>query len=446
MHRWSAIGITIAAVLQSPAVRQVDESALREYAGVYQWGTDAFVHLQLWNEFSGTNQLLSFDDTGEIRTLYPTDRDRFFTGPAIAIAKSVESQIQFQRNPSGKIISLTWQRHGEPARTARRVEVERHEDVRFSSGNVELAGTLIAPRGGSRHPAVILVHGSGPANREWALPFARFLVRRGMAVLGYDKRGVGGSTGDWNTASFDDLASDVVAAFEYLKTRKDIDATQIGLLGVSHAGWIMPLAAVRAKDIAFLISISGPGVPGAETSIDHARNEMTANGMRPPVIEQIVGIMKLQYQFARSGEGWDEYTAALEKLSARIGPPPADKYPTTKDHPLWQFIRRVYFYDPAPTLRQLQVPALALFGELDNNILAEKNRAAWEQALRAGGNREYTLLVLPKANHLLLEAKIGNNAEMASLRRFVPAYSATVQDWIAKRVRGFKRPAFLRVE
>jgi alpha-beta hydrolase superfamily lysophospholipase len=108
---------------------------------------------------------------------------------------------------------------------------------------------------GGKHPAVILVHGSGAENRAYVLPFARFLVRRGAAVLGYDKRGVGGSTGDWKTASFEDLADDVVAAFEYLKSRRDIDPAQIGLLGVSQAGWVMPLAAVRAKNVAFLNSI-----------------------------------------------------------------------------------------------------------------------------------------------------------------------------------------------
>ena len=97
----------------------------------------------------------------------------------------------------------------------------------------------------------------------------------------------------------------------------------------------------------------------------------------------------------------------------------------------------MYFYDPAPTLGQLQVPTLALFGELDNNIMAEKNKAAWEAALKAGGNRDYTLRVLPKANHLQLEAKVGSNAEMASLQRFVPAYFTTIQDWLAKRIRGF---------
>src|SRR5436309_2677560 len=106
-----------------------------------------------------------------------------------------------------------------------------------------------------------------------------------------------------------------------------------------------------------------------------------------------------------------------------MGRPPA-AFPETPDNPYWQFIRRSYFYDPAPTLRQLQAPTLALYGQLDNNILAEKNKAAWDAALKAGGNRDYTLRILPKANHLQLEAKVGSNAEMPSLRRFVPEYFA----------------------
>lgn len=100
-------------------------------------------------------------------------------------------------------------------------------------------------------------------------------------------------------------------------------------------------------------------------------------------------------------------------------------------------MRRIYFYDPAPTLRRLQTPTLAIFGALDNNIMAEKNKAAWESALKAGSNPDYTLRVLPNANHLQLEAKIGSNAEMPSLRRFVPEYATTVHEWLAKRVRGY---------
>jgi len=435
------VGAGIAfAVVQSPAVRPVDEVALREYVGTYQWGPNAYVYIQLWDEFSGfgkPRQLVAFDETGEIRTLYPTDRDRFFAGPGAAISASVEFRIEFQRGGAGNIISLTWHQDGVAPRTARRVAIEKREDVHFSNGDVRLAGTLISPAAGVNHPAIILVHGSGAENREYILPFARFLIRRGVAVLGYDKRGVGGSSGDWNTASFDDLAGDVVAAFEYLKTRRDVDPRHIGLLGVSQAGWVMPLAAIRTKDMAFLISVSGAGVPPSETTVDQARQEMTASGMRPETVADITALLRLQYEFARTGQGWNEYVAARKALAARLGGRVPDSFPDTPDHPYWQSIRRMYLYDPGPTLRQLQVPTLALFGELDNNIIAGKNRAAWEAALTAGGNRDYLLKVMPKANHLQWEANIGSNAEMPSLKRFVPEYFTTIEDWLGKRIPGF---------
>lgn len=276
----------------------------------------------MWDEFTGfgkPRELVAFDESGEVRTLYPTGRDQFFAGPGMAVSSSIESEIEFQGDGTGNIVSLTWRREGVGTRTARRVEIERHEDVSFSSGDLQLAGTLISPASAAKHPAIILVHGSGAENREYVLPWARFLIRRGIAVLGYDKRGVGGSTGDWNTASFDDLAGDVVAAFNYLTTRDDIDATQIGLLGISQAGWIMPLAAVREKELAFLISISGAGVPPAETTLDQARNEMTMTGMPRQAVEEIIALLKLQYEFARTGQGWEEYVAARAKLAARMG-------------------------------------------------------------------------------------------------------------------------------
>jgi pimeloyl-ACP methyl ester carboxylesterase len=119
-----------------------------------------------------------------------------------------------------------------------------------------------------------------------------------------------------------------------------------------------------------------------------------------------------------------------------MGGNPPEAFPATQDHPYLQFIRPLILYDPAAAIRQIKLPVLALFGELDNNILAEKNRAAWEAALKDGDHRDYTLRILPKANHALLEAKVGNNAEMKSLQRFVPGYPAIVLDWLSKRVNG----------
>lgn len=443
MRWWVAIALVgVVAILtgrafcQRPAVRALDDEVLRQYAGVYEWEAGTFLYLQPWTEIVSTRQLVAFDESGEVRALYSTEHDRFFAGPGLAVQRSIESRVHFRRGEAGRVGALTWEREGGAPRTARRVDIERHEEVRFSNGNVQLAGTLIVPARGASHPAVVLVHGSGPATREQILPFARFLIRHGMAVLAYDKRGVGGSGGDWNTASFEELAGDVLAAFNYLKTRSDIDGTQVGLLGVSQAGWIMPLAAIRARDLAFLISVAGAGVPVAETTIDQAQNEMTALGMKPQTIARIAQVMELQYHYASTGEKWEEYARARESLAAQLGQPP-DTFPGTPDHPAWQYIRLVYFYDPAPALRQLRAPTLALFGELDNNILAGKNRAAWNGALEAAGNRDYTLVTLRKANHMMLEAEVGSNAEMSSLRGFVPEYFTTVHEWLAKRIRGY---------
>jgi uncharacterized protein len=441
MLPWLTIGHAIALLYlsaQVPPLLAVDEQVLREYAGAYQWDQTHVVYLQVWAEFTGSNQLVAFDDTGEIRVLFPTDRDRFFTGPGIAVRTALESTVDFQRDRAGQIASLTWRREGGTTRTAKRATIERRDEVKFRSGEVQLAGTLIRSANASgKLPAIVLVHGSGAQDREYVLPLARFLIPHGVAILGFDKRGVGASTGDWNTASFDDLAGDVVAAVEYLKTRRDIDPTQIGVLGWSQAGWVMPQAALRSKDIAFLIGVSCAGVPAAETTLDQAMHEMTARGLPLDSVEQIVSLMRLQYQFARTGEGWEAYAAAREKMAAKMGKPP-ESFPGTPDAPYFQMIKRLYFVDPAPSLQKLQIPMLAIFGELDNNILAEKNQNAWLEAMKAGGARDYALRVIPKADHAQLDAKTGSNVEMKSLQHVAPAYLTTLQAWMASHVRGYR--------
>jgi hypothetical protein len=430
-------GFIVTSFCQVAPSPSMEERSLREYAGTYEWGPNHFIYLQMWGEFTGKNALVAFDESGEVRVLFPSAAGGFIAGPGAAVPDPVESRIEFHRDARGRIVSLSWQKGNSAARTARRIENEKRENISFANGDVHLAGTLISPPGSQKHAVVVLVPASGAEDREYLLPFAHFLVRHGIAVFGYDKRGVGGSSGDWRTETFGDLASDTVAAIEFLKTRRDIDRSQIGMLGWSQAGWVMPIVAAREKETAFLISISGAGVSPAETTIDEARGELKAGGRRPEVIEQVTDLMKLKYRFARTGEGWNEYATARDKLVARLGGAP-DDFPDKADAPYWQSIRAIYFYDPAPALRELRIPVLALFGELDDNIMAEKNEKAWDSALRTGGNRSYSLRILPGTDHSMLEAKVGNNAEMPKLQRFLPAYFSTVQDWLAPRIRSFK--------
>src|SRR5215217_3026430 len=120
-HKWAmglilvtaaVLGTLLARARLKPAISSIPAAGLREYAGVYQWDPNAFLYLQIWPELAGTNQLVAFDETGELRTLYATEPDRFFAGPGAAVPASVESRIEVQRDAAGKIASLTWWREG----------------------------------------------------------------------------------------------------------------------------------------------------------------------------------------------------------------------------------------------------------------------------------------------------------------------------------------------
>jgi pimeloyl-ACP methyl ester carboxylesterase len=162
---------------------------------------------------------------------------------------------------------------------------------------------------------------------------------------------------------------------------------------------------------------------------------MTAAGAPPQAVDQTVALMNLQYAFLRTGRGWSEYADMRSKIAAKMGTPP-ENFPGTPDHPYLRFLRPLITYEPGPTLRQLRVPTLAIFGELDDNILADKNKAAWQAALEAGGHPDYTLEILAGASHIQLDMASRTNRSMASAQRFVPAYAATVHQWLAKRIRG----------
>src|SRR5580700_5616278 len=163
------------------------------------------------------------------------------------------------------------------------------EDVLYDnpkSGN-KLAGTLTLPRSPGPHPAVLMITGSGPQDRNEAIlghrPFlviADYLTRRGLAVLRVDDRGVGKSTGNFAAATTVDFAGDARAGVDFLKARKDIDAKQIGLIGHSEGGIIAPMLASQSSDIAFIVMLAGPGVTGEEIVV--AQQYLIARAMGTP--------------------------------------------------------------------------------------------------------------------------------------------------------------------
>jgi pimeloyl-ACP methyl ester carboxylesterase len=293
----------------------IEPQLLAKYYGSYQVQPNRFIWIGKFGEF-GADQFFLDSESGRFGPIYPSSETTFFSGQAIMSPFfPVDAKIRFTKDKLGEVTGLTYSQSGLPDVTATKISLKR-EEVSFHNGDVTLAGQLTAPWSKGPHPAVVLIHGSGPEDRDYMGPWIDFFARQGVAVLSYDKRGVRDSTGDWKRASFEDLAEDVMAGVQLLKRRKDINPKQIGLWGISQGGWIAPLAASRSKDIAFIILHAGAGVPVAQNGLMSIEYELRAYGFPEAEIKRALAYYKLNDDVTRSGEGWDKLQDAYQHAKA----------------------------------------------------------------------------------------------------------------------------------
>lgn len=334
------------------------------------------------------------------------------------------------------------------------------EEVRFSSlkPGPSFAGTLTRPKGDGPFPAVLLITGSGQQNRDEELaghkPFlviADDLTRRGIAVLRVDDRGVGGTTGDMKTATSEDLVDDALAGVAFLKSRPDIDARRIGLIGHSEGGMIAPMAAVRSSDVAFIVLLAGPGVRGRDIVVEQASLIQAAGGASPTMLkgsrafqEQMLDIAMSEPDRAAAAAKMHElWTKVLEDVERSTELSDAEKATLKLSNGQIRqqiaalttpWMRYFLAYDPAPVLRQVRVPVLALNGSLDLQVPAEENLRAIREALTAGGNEDHTEIELPGLNHLFQTAKTGSPTEYATIEETISPNALQVMgEWIVAR-------------
>ena len=196
-------------------------------------------------------------DSGRTGALFAVGRDEFVAGPSVSTGYPVMIRLRVERDAADRGQRITYERKGQAVQAVRR-QFYSEVPVRYASGEVSIAGSLLLPAAAGPHPAVVMIHGSGAVTRDTLRPFADHFARNGVAVLITDKRGTGASTGRWARATFDDLADDALAGVQYLRSRTDIQASAIGLHGMSLGGWVAPLAAVKSRDVAFVIVESAP--------------------------------------------------------------------------------------------------------------------------------------------------------------------------------------------
>ncbi|MGH7718313.1 MAG: CocE/NonD family hydrolase [Gemmatimonadaceae bacterium] len=334
------------------------------------------------------------------------------------------------------------------------------EEVRYdnpAAAGVRLAGTLTLPRTPGRHAAALLITGSGPQNRNEELlghkPFlvlADYLTRRGIAVLRVDDRGVAASTGDFAKATSLDFASDAKAGIAYLKSRPEINPAAIGLIGHSEGGLIAPIVATESNDVAWIVMMAGPGIPG--DSILYLQGELIAraSGSSEAAIRQSRDVQRKAFAALREAATDSVASARVrEVLTAAFAamgeadrktmglPPGGDSQIIEQQTRMFvsPWFRFFLSHDPYPTIARVKVPVLAINGSLDLQVPAEANLSAIRRALETGGNRRHAVRELPGLNHLFQTAKTGGPAEYAQIEETMsPAALQLVSAWITETV------------
>jgi pimeloyl-ACP methyl ester carboxylesterase len=330
------------------------------------------------------------------------------------------------------------------------------EEVSYENpkAGLKFFGTLTRPRGNGPFPAVLLIPGSGSHDRDETIfghkPFlvlADHLTRKGVAVLRVDDRGVGKSTGNKMKSTSAELAGDAVAAVAYLKSRPDIDAKHIGVMGHSEGGIIGPLAASQCPDIAFVVMLAGTGLPGEEILYLQGQAVLKATGASAQQLETqrtvqqaIFRIVKEEKDDAKAKplikERLDELIAKMsekEKKEQEQLKKMGEAQMTMVFTPWFRFFLT---YDPRPALGKLKVPVLAIIGDKDLQVPSKENIKAITDALREGGNKDFTVKELPNLNHLFQTCKTGAISEYNRIEEtFAPAALDLISDWILQRVK-----------
>ena len=315
------------------------------------------------------------------------------------------------------------------------------EEITFRSSGFELSGVLVKPAEEGLFPAVVVLHGSGAESLGGPSykAAANTLVRSGFAVLLYDKRGVGNSAGDFDTALYSDFVEDAISAVRYLRNRDDIDADRIGLFGNSESGWFTPEIAYRSGNIAFIFNRVGPPLPWIDTVLWEVQNEFVDAGVAETDLDQLLDITERRWSYYLAtgldpslaiSPLRDAINADLKLLRQTV--PLADQVLPEQLRPyemeFYSDFSADASYDPGPFLRLIDVPMYYVFGETDVNVPTEQS-VEFLEVLREDFDKDISYVVLEGVGHSLA------NWTGVLTAGYVPKYLALVETWPVDQIR-----------
>lgn len=305
------------------------------------------------------------------------------------------------------------------------------EEIHFQNGELDLAALWFAPPGDGPFPAAVVIRGSGPSTRDsyWGRAFVDVMLDAGVAVLLPDKRGSDGSEGDWRNADFEELAGDALAAVHFVRSRPEVRADAVGLLGLSQGGKIAPIAAAQSHDVAFVI-----GVVGAATSLNEQVSWEMFHTFREAGLEgralQEALILQVSAEKYVAGEiPWEKYRAVLDEGLASPWAPVAEGFPATPDSWRWDFFRGIGRFDPLPWWRQVEQPVLVVYGENDRNAPAVRSAYRLTRAFMEEEHPDWTVRVFPDLGHPLFDP----DSPDPHRPRLAPGVVELLSEWVRGR-------------
>lgn len=328
------------------------------------------------------------------------------------------------------------------------------EKVKYPNqeADIELGATLTLPAGNGPHPVLIMISGSGAQDRDENIlghqPFwviADYMSRKGIAVLRFDDRGVGESSGDHSTATSADFATDVEAGITYLQSRKDIRQDKIGLMGHSEGGMIAPIVASRNKLVDFIVLLAGPGTNGAELLALQQKDIMEAQDISSSTIEKWLTINERIYKLLEEEKDTEAFKERLneeapvllkdlsdeEKETLEID---EERLGTSMSIYASPWFRYFLSYNPEEFLSMVTCSVLAVNGEKDLQVSSKENLSAIEAALKKAGNKDFTIKEFPGLNHLFQSSETGSPTEYGSIEEtFSEEVMKYVHAWIMER-------------
>lgn len=325
------------------------------------------------------------------------------------------------------------------------------EEVSFYSAaaDANLFGTLTTPEGGGPFPAVILITGSGPQDRDETLaghrPFhviADVLSRQGIAVLRYDERGIGESEGEFSTATSADFADDAEAGLNFLAAQEQIDPQKTGIIGHSEGALIAPMIASRRPETGFIIMLAGPSIPGSEVLSGQSALILGKMGIPGNTVDKMLSLRQNVYEILQENPSDSVFTAQLEQqadtLLSAFNSTEKQMLGLNEENLVEQFsimatpwFRYFLEYDPYPALEATTCPILALNGDLDVQVLADPNLTKLEALFEESGHPASKAVLLEGLNHLFQPAETGLPLEYSSIETtFDPATLELMIEWI----------------